>query len=104
MRCRSIVVVAGLLVVAAAGAEAAAPSRKSCHALWDERNSFYKEAGYCFKTEAAIRYFDNDGCTYTDEDDVPISEEAWTRISRIIRLERVYRCRWDRYMVVRKRS
>jgi hypothetical protein len=29
----------------------------SCSGLWQERNRVYAEAGYCFKTERAIRVF-----------------------------------------------
>ncbi len=32
---------------------------QSCYDLWVQRNSVYKEAGYCFKTPRAIRYFGN---------------------------------------------
>jgi YARHG domain len=36
----------------------------SCSDLWKERNSIFKEAGYCFKTSRAQRYFGNAGCQY----------------------------------------
>jgi hypothetical protein len=31
--------------------------RTELSGLWVERNSYYKEAGYCFKTTRAISYF-----------------------------------------------
>ena len=38
-----------------------------CDELWGERNSVYYEAGYCFKTDRAIRAFGlNEGCKYTN--------------------------------------
>ena len=45
----------GLLV----GAEAQA---QSCGELWYERNSIYKAAGYCSRTQRAISAFGNAGC------------------------------------------
>jgi RNA-splicing ligase RtcB len=41
-----------------------AVAQQSCQDLWVERNSYYKEAGYCFKTARAISYFGNAGCRY----------------------------------------
>lgn len=39
------------LVVAAGGVSfISAASAQGCRKLWAERNSYYKQAGYCFKT------------------------------------------------------
>lgn len=46
----------------------------SCEELWVMRNQIFKNAGYCFKTEKAITYFGNGGCTYDHQDDVPLSD------------------------------
>lgn len=54
-----------LVAVAAAGMFAAltgAAVAQSCFDLWYERNSIYDENGYCFSTELAQEYFDNDDC------------------------------------------
>lgn len=34
----------------------------SCLDLWYERNAIYDENGYCFATDLAQEYFDNDDC------------------------------------------
>ena len=82
-----------LLIVASTLAIAASPSQaQTCQSLWVERNSYYKEAGYCFKTTRAIRYFGNAGCRYDDESSVPLSQQVRNRIAEIVRLERSLGC------------
>jgi YARHG domain len=63
-----------------------------CNQLWVERNSIYKERGYCFKTERAKDHFSNEGCTHHDEGAVPLSDHERTRIAEIQRLERDFGC------------
>jgi hypothetical protein len=65
---------------------------QSCQQLWVERNSYYKRAGYCFKTARAISYFGNAGCRYDNEASVPLSPGARARIDEITRIERRYGC------------
>ena len=65
---------------------------QDCQALWVERNSYYKQAGYCFKTARAIAYFGNAGCLYDNENRVPLSAQVRARIDQIVRIERAYRC------------
>jgi hypothetical protein len=67
-------------------------SAQTCQALWVERNSYYKEAGYCFKTARAISYFGNGGCMYDYEGAVPLSAGVRARIAEIVRLERRVGC------------
>jgi len=62
-------------------------SAQSCQRLWVERNSYYKEAGYCFKTARAIAYFGNAGCQFDNEGSVPLSRQVRARIAEIVRLE-----------------
>jgi hypothetical protein len=81
-----------LLAAALAAAAASIAYAQSCHDLWVERNSYYKEAGYCFKTARAIRYFGNAGCIYDNEADVPLSPSVRRRIAQIVRLERALGC------------
>ena len=64
-----------------------------CHRLWVERNQIYKDYGYCFKTERAIRYFGNRGCRYEHESDMPMSRRDRAAIRRIQADEREYGCR-----------
>jgi hypothetical protein len=81
------VVMAGAVLTASyAGAQ------QSCQDLWVERNSYYKEAGYCFKTTRAISYFGNAGCQYDNEARVPLSRFARARVAEITRLEARFGC------------
>jgi hypothetical protein len=76
------------LAVSAANAQG-----RICHRLWVERNQIYKDYGYCFKTERAIRYFGNRGCRYEYQEDVPISRRDRARIADIQAEERDLGCR-----------
>ncbi|MGP9814399.1 YARHG domain-containing protein [Rhodopseudomonas sp. NSM] len=80
------------LLIAGAGITASSASAQSCQALWVERNSYYKDAGYCFKTRRAIGYFGNRGCSYDDVGDVPLSANVRERIAEIKALERRFGC------------
>jgi hypothetical protein len=65
---------------------------QSCQELWYERNSYYKDAGYCFKTARAIRAFGNAGCQYDNERALPLSASVRARINQIVRVERALGC------------
>ena len=67
-------------------------SAQSCQALWVERNSYYKDAGYCFKTARAISYFGNQGCMYDNEASVPLPRGVRARIAELTWLERRSGC------------
>ncbi|HJE23470.1 MAG TPA: YARHG domain-containing protein [Methylorubrum populi] len=77
-----------LVMVAATPALAGFP----CDELWGERNAIYKDAGYCFRTERAIRAFGNAGCKYDDLADVPLSARQRADIADIQRQERANGC------------
>jgi hypothetical protein len=62
--------------------------RSKCEELWLERNAYFANAGYCFKTAPAIRTFGNADCAYDNERDVPLSETIRARINEILRIER----------------
>jgi hypothetical protein len=65
----------------------------SCDDLWGARNAVYAEAGYCFKTERAIRAFGgNRDCRFTDINDVPLSANDRRKIAQILEQERAARC------------
>jgi hypothetical protein len=81
-----------LLAAATLGSTVAVSHAQSCQDLWVERNSYYKQAGYCFKTARAISYFGNAGCVYDNENAVPLSPYARARINQIVRAERTYGC------------
>jgi hypothetical protein len=82
---------AGLLI-AVSGITASSASAQSCQSLWVERNSYYKDAGYCFKTQRAIGYFGNGGCRYDYEGDVPLPPSVRGRIAQIRAMERRFGC------------
>ena len=65
---------------------------QSCSELWYQRNSIYKEAGYCFRTPRAIRAFGNAGCSYDSEYDVPLSPRQRQRVNYIRAMERDLGC------------
>ena len=67
-------------------------SAQSCQDLWVERNSYYKQAGYCFKTSRAISYFGNGGCIYDIEASVPLPRGIRARTAEITRIERRSGC------------
>jgi hypothetical protein len=89
---RVLQMVAGASVVALCSVAAAPALAQSCHELWVERNGYYKDAGYCFKTRRAISYFGNGGCRYDYEGDLPLSREARARIAEIRAMERRFGC------------
>jgi hypothetical protein len=79
-----------LAVAAAVGAPAA--RAEDCQSLWIERNTYYKEAGYCFKTPPAIRHFGNQGCYIDNEAEIRFQPSVWARIQQIRRIERAMGC------------
>jgi hypothetical protein len=70
----------------------AAAQSSACAELWYQRNSIYKEGGYCFRTARAISVFGNAGCAYDDVNDVPLSARQRAEVNRLQRAERALRC------------
>jgi hypothetical protein len=70
-------------------------SAQTCQQLWAERNQFYKNHGYCFKTQRAINFFGNGGCNINDESAVPLSSAERGRIAQIAQEERAMSCDTD---------
>ena len=64
----------------------------SCENLWYARNVIYSENGYCFRTERALRYFDNSGCFVTNESRLRLNRFERNNISRIRQVERNRGC------------
>jgi hypothetical protein len=81
-----------LLTAVALGTTVSLSYAQSCRSLWVERNSYYKAAGYCFKTPRAISYFGNGGCRFESESAVPLSRTVRNRIAQIMRAERMLGC------------
>jgi hypothetical protein len=69
-----------------------AASAQSCGELWYQRNSIYKQAGYCFKTARAISAFGNAGCSYDEVSDVPLSPRQGRIVATIRAQERSIGC------------
>ena len=65
---------------------------QTCQQLWVERNQFYKNHGYCFKTQRAIDFFGNGGCNINDESAVPLTSAERGRIAQIAQEERAMSC------------
>jgi len=79
-------------LVVAATLELSTASAQDCGALWVERNTYYKQAGYCFRTTQAIQYFGNGGCYIHNEARIGFAPHIRRRIDDIMRLERVLGC------------
>jgi hypothetical protein len=88
----TVLLAAATLAAATLGAGVSPSHAQSCQALWVERNSYYRAAGYCFKTVRAIAYFGNIGCIYDRDGDVPLVRSVRYRIAQITRLERALGC------------
>ena len=89
-------IAASLTFAAIMASAAVAPAHAQgdvCFQLWVARNSIYKDAGYCFKTQQGISYFGNADCMYDSEATVPLSRGDRGRISNIQARERQYGCR-----------
>jgi|EndMetStandDraft_3_1072993.scaffolds.fasta_scaffold63285_4 hypothetical protein len=81
-----------LLAAASLATTVSVSHAQTCQDLWVERNQYYKEAGYCFRTQRAIKYFGNAGCRYDDEGSVPLPRGVRNRIADITRTERNLGC------------
>ncbi len=92
MKTRYRYLIGALAVAASSGGLISGASAQSCQELWVERNSYYKQAGYCFKTSRAISYFGNGGCIYDIEASVPLPRDIRARIAEITRIERRNGC------------
>jgi hypothetical protein len=86
-----------LVAMIALGASlAAAPAyAQTCQQLWVQRNQYYKNHGYCFKTQRAIEYFGNGGCYINDENAVPLTSAERASIAQIGQQERAMGCDTD---------
>ncbi|HZD89477.1 MAG TPA: YARHG domain-containing protein [Pseudolabrys sp.] len=94
MRTAVIPTLLSALALSTAFAVTAADAQsRVCHRLWVERNQLYKDYGYCFKTEQAIRYFGNRGCRYESEDEIPMARRDRARLRDIQAEERDLGCR-----------
>jgi len=82
-----------LMLATGFAAPAANAQGRTCQRLWVERNQIYKDYGYCFKTERAIRYFGNRGCRYEYESDIPFKRRDRALIRRLQAEEREMGCR-----------
>jgi len=84
--------VAAAIAFASLAATASKASAQNCQALWVERNSYYKAAGYCFRTQRAIAYFGNGGCYITNDAALPLTRAQRNRIAQIRAIERRFGC------------
>ena len=81
-----------LVTMAATVAQIPGAMAQSCQQLWVERNQYYKNHGYCFKTQQAIAYFGNGGCFINDQNAVPLSPAERARVNQIVQQERAMGC------------
>jgi hypothetical protein len=86
--------IAAMITVAASLATSPTYAQ-TCQQLWVERNQFYKNHGYCFKTQRAINFFGNGGCSISNESAVPLNSAERGRIAQIAQEERAMGCDTD---------
>jgi YARHG domain-containing protein len=67
--------------------KAAQLKQLSCQILWEVRNTIYKEEGYCFHTQRAIKVFGNAGCKYDDAGAVPLNGAERYNVRAIKKIE-----------------
>jgi hypothetical protein len=82
-------------VAALAGAatlEVSAASPRIAERRGVERNTYYKQADYCVRSQQAIRYFGNTGCYIHGEARIRFALHIRRRIDELLRLERVPGC------------
>jgi hypothetical protein len=72
-----------------------AQSVAECQQLWLQRNQIFKNRGYCFRTQAAVSYFGNAGCIYTNQSAVPLAASERSYIQQIAAREKSLRCQID---------
>lgn len=70
----------------------AEPVESYCNQLWEQRNSIFNQAGYCFQTPRALARFSNENCKYRNITDVPLSEIDRRAIQAIKSKESVNSC------------
>jgi hypothetical protein len=92
MKLKTLILASILALGATASAQAQVAPGDYCGLLWFQRNSLFKQAGYCFKTAKAIRQFGNAGCQYDDINDVPLSARDRKTIDTLQNLERQHNC------------
>ena len=84
---------AGILAIGiATSASASSYGSYGCENLWQARNQIYKEAGLCFHTQRAIRFFGNAGCQYDDAGAVPLNGYQRQQVEAIRQVEQGKGC------------
>jgi len=63
-----------------------------CEQLYTVRNGIYASRGYCFKTGRGQEEFGNEGCTYTDQDQVPLNDYERANVRLIQAIEKRRGC------------
>lgn len=65
---------------------------RSCEDLWILRNSIWNDAGYCFKTERAVKAFGTHNCRYPDQSAVPLNDYQRANAKTILAVETAHNC------------
>ncbi|MCB4800980.1 hypothetical protein QO001_000160 [Methylobacterium brachiatum] len=63
-----------------------------CAEAWYQRNLIYKQAGYCFRSQRAIRTFGNTDCRYDVTDRIPLSRQEQATVAELQAFERAHAC------------
>jgi hypothetical protein len=91
IKMRWLSMIAAIITVATSVAASSAYAQ-TCQQLWVERNQYYKNHGYCFKSQRAIEYFGNGGCYVNDENAIALTPAERARIAQIAQQERAMGC------------
>ena len=63
-----------------------------CDQLYTVRNGIFASRGYCFKSGRGQDEFGNEGCTYTDQDQVPLNDYERANVRVIQSIEKRRGC------------
>lgn len=65
---------------------------RSCEDLWLLRNSIWNDAGYCFKTQRAVKSFGTHTCRHADQAAVPLNDYQRANVKTIRAVETANGC------------
>lgn len=65
---------------------------RSCEDLWVLRNSIWNDAGYCFKSSRAVKFFGTHSCRHADQSAVPLNDYQRANVKTIRAVETTNGC------------
>ncbi len=71
---------------------ARAAEKLGCDQLWTVRNGIFAARGYCFSTQRGIDEFGNEGCRFSDQNEVPLNDYERANVKLIQSIEKRRGC------------